>query len=84
MRNLVSKDLSVGVVKLDDVLDRSWRLCYQRALSQQIANLSKVMLLGKQVDVLEELVFGNASQRILDPESISKGSDPVSAIRTPQ
>jgi len=42
------------------------------------------MLLGKLVDVLEQLVFGNASQRILDPESISKGSEAVSDIRTPQ
>ncbi len=33
----------------------------------------KVVLIRKEVDVLEKLMFGNANKRILDPTFVSPG-----------
>ncbi len=80
--DFLSEQLSIGLVKLDDVFDPCWGLRHQRTLSQEVPNLAKVMFVCERVNILEELVFGDAGQRILDPRHISNENKAESVLRT--
>ena len=79
-----SQDLSIGVVKLDNMFDRAWRLCCKCTLSQQVLNIVEIILVGERVNILEQLIFGDAGQRIFDSETISNERNIETMIHTLQ
>lgn len=72
MSNFIPQDIAISFIKFDDVLDCAWRLSNKSALFQQIANFSQVVLIRKYVNVRQQLILGNASERVLDPALVSK------------
>lgn len=70
--NLIPENDLVRFVELNDELDTERILSNQCSLSQNIADLGQAMLIGKVVDILKKLIFGNTAQRIFDSANFQR------------
>jgi hypothetical protein len=65
------KDTSVFVVELRQLVNGAWRLRNEGTLLEQRENLFETVLRSISRDIFEQLVLGNARERIFDPRSRS-------------
>lgn len=61
-----SEKLSIRLFEFRDMFNRGWRLRNQSALYEQLSDVSQVVLVCEMIDILNQLIFRNASQRVLD------------------
>lgn len=71
--HLVAQGLAVLFIKLDNAVDAWGILSDQCTLLEQGEDVGQVGLGGEGLDVLEELLFGNAGKRVLDSAWVSTG-----------
>lgn len=70
--DFVSQNASISFVKLGNVLDGMGSLRNERALAQQIADVSKFISGGEVFNVLEQLILRHAGERVLDSVQVSR------------
>lgn len=70
--HFIAQRLAVLLVELDNVVDAMGVLSDQCALLEQREDFGKVGPCREGLDVLEELMLGNASERVFDPACVSR------------
>ena len=71
MGQLDHQCLTIGFVKLFDLVNFVRVLCDQGAFSQKVLDAGQPILCGEPVDIFKKLRLGNANKRILDSENVS-------------
>lgn len=72
--DLVVQDVAFLFVELCNTLDTARVLCNQSTLPEKRQNVGQVVLIRKEVDVLEKLMFGNAKRGFLILRSLARGN----------
>jgi hypothetical protein len=67
MKNLIAKSVLVRLVQFLQILKVSRALGDESSLFQEGENIDEIGIVGKVLDILEKLVFGNSGERIPDP-----------------